>query len=159
RRILELIATGTALKPILGAICELIDETSDTTSAIYLLDQDGRQLRFAAGPHIPEVWQRVTHTFPATPTTGACGAAVDRREPVIVTDVQTSPLFASPEWRAAARASDIVAAWSTPFFGSDRRALGTFALFGKQASPPSAEQKRRVHRAAYVASIAVEHQQ
>jgi len=155
RRVLELIATGSSLPDVLTALCRLIDERPHVKSAVYLLDRQGRNLVFSAGPDMPDPWIEATRSFPATPERGACGAAANCRGPVVVDDVQTSPLFRA-DWRAAARASGITGAWSTPFFAADGHVLGTFALLSDGSWQPSENQRRRVDRAAYLAAIAVE---
>jgi PAS domain S-box-containing protein len=155
RRILELIATGSKLQDVLIALCRLIDEPPGLKSAVYLLDRQARNLVFSAGPDIPEAWIRATQSFPARPGNTACGAAISCRGPVIVEDVQTSPFFDS-ERRAAAHTSGITGAWSTPFFSADGHVLGTFALVSVGSWKALENQRRRVDRAAYLASIAVE---
>lgn len=154
RRVLELIATGAPLTDVLAALCRVIDEESGLRSSIFLLDHGGTQLSLAAGPHLPDVWSRALHTFPATPTTTACGLAVSRREQVIVTDVPNSPLY--EPWVDAVRASQISAVWSTPFFSKDGRVLGTFAVYDDESRTPDDEHLRLVERATRLASIAVE---
>jgi PAS domain S-box-containing protein len=155
RRILELIATGSRLQDVLIALCRLIDEPPGLKSAVYLLDRQARNLVFSAGPDIPEGWIQATQSFPATPETTACGAAISCRGPVIVEDVQNSRFFDS-ERRSAAHASGITGAWSTPFFSADGHVLGTFALVSAGSWRALENQRRRVDRAAYLASIAVE---
>jgi PAS domain S-box-containing protein len=155
RRILELIATGSELQDVLIALCRLIDEPPGLKSAVYLLDRQGRNLVFSAGPDVPHTWIQATQSFPATRETTACGAAISCRGPVIVEDVQASPFFDS-ERRTAAHASGITGAWSTPFFSADGHVLGTFALVSTGSWRALENQRRRVDRAAYLASIAVE---
>jgi PAS domain S-box-containing protein len=155
RHVLELIATGGPLPAVLDAICALIEDPPRLRASVYLLDRDARTMSFVAGPAVPEPWRAATRSFPVTPAAGACGAALSAREPVVVDNVQTSPLY-SPDWRDAARASGIVAVWSSPFFATDGRRLGTFALVGTIPWSPGEEQRRRVSRAAYLAGIAVE---
>ena len=155
RNVLELIATGASLAVVLEALCRVIDEQSGLTSSVYLLDSDGRQLRFAAGPRVSDPWRQVTQSFPALPTNGACGSAVNRRHSMIVENIASSPLF-PPEWRTTAAAAAIGSAWSTPFFSKDGRVLGTFAVFDRASKAPSREDLRFVERATRLASIIVE---
>jgi two-component system NarL family sensor kinase len=155
RHVLELIATGRPLTAVLDAICELIEDPPRVSASVYVLDRDGRTLSFAAGPFVPEPWRVATKSFPVTPTSGACGAALNTREPVVVDSLQASPLY-SPDWRDEARVSGIVAAWSSPFFATDGRRLGTLALVSRSPWHPQDEERRRVSRAAYLAGIAVE---
>jgi PAS domain S-box-containing protein len=157
RHVLELIATGACLPEVLAALCRVIDEESGLMSSVYLLDRDARQMRWGAGPNVPEAWHVATRVFAATPTAGTCGAAVSRREPVAVADIAASPLFA--QWRDVARASHLVSTWSTPFFSKDGYVLGTFAMLSREAVRPDAAQRSLVDHATHLASIAVERQQ
>jgi two-component system NarL family sensor kinase len=158
RQVLEMIATGAPLAAVLDALCRVIDNRSGLMSAVFLVDTDGTRLTRIAGPHLPDAWRRATSSFPLTPTTsGACGAAVSRREQVIVSDVIADPLFES--FQEAARAAGIGAAWSTPFYANDRRVLGTFAVVSPAPGPPSEQDLQLVTRATHLASIAVERHQ
>jgi PAS domain S-box-containing protein len=154
RRVLELIATCAPLEETLDALCHVIDEESGLRSSIYRLDHAGSVLTLAAAPDVPEVWRTITRSVRVTPTAGACGAALTARKQVIVPDVLASPLY--EPWRDAARASGIAAAWSTPFFSKEGRALGTFVVFGRAIGTPSDEQLKLVERATYLATIAIE---
>jgi two-component system NarL family sensor kinase len=151
--VLELIASGAPLDATLDALCRVIDEQSQLISSVYLLDRDRTHLSFAAGPRVPEIWRQATRSFLATPTAGACGLAVNRREQVIVTDVLASPLYEA--WHEPVQASGIAALWSTPFFSEDGRVLGTFAVFDHELRGPGDAQLRLVDRATHLASIAV----
>ena len=155
RNVLELIATGAELPAVLDALCRLIDEQSGLTSSVYLLDGIGRELRFAAGPKVSDIWRQVTASFAAVPTNGACGSAVNLRRPVVVENVASSPLF-SPEWRAAAATIGIGSAWSTPFFSKSGRVLGTFVVLDRASKSPSSERLHLVDRATRLASVIVE---
>src|SRR6266851_127384 len=157
RRVLELIATGAPLADALDALCRVIDEQSGLMSSVFLLDHDRAHMSLSAGPHLPDAWRQAIRSFDATPTTSACGAAVNRREQVIVTDVLASSLYGG--WHEAARASAIAAVWSTPFFSKDGRVLGTFAVFDHESRGPSDAHLRLVDRATDLASIAVERHQ
>ena len=157
RHVLELIATGAGLHDVLDALCRVIDEQSGLMSALFLLDRDARQLTLVAAPHVPDAWRRAVRSIAVSPTATSCGAAVHRREQVIVADVPASPLFAA--WRDVARAERIGAAWSTPFFSGNGDVLGTFAVIGHESGAPTDAQLRLVDRATHLASIAVERHQ
>jgi two-component system NarL family sensor kinase len=155
RHVLELIATGRALPAVLDAICALIEDPPRLCASVYVLDRDARTMSFMAGPCVPEPWRLEMQSFANMPTSGACGAALNGREPVVVDDIQASTLY-SLSRREAARAAGIVAVWSSPFFATDGRPLGTFALLSTAPWRPDEEEHQRVGRAAYLAGIAVE---
>ena len=155
RNVLELMATGADLSVVLAALCSVIDEQSGLISSIYLLDGDGRQLGFAAGPHVPDAWRHATASFAALPTSGTCGSAVNLRRSVIVDDIASSSLLC-PAWRTAAAEARFASLWSTPFFSKDGRVLGTFAVYDDAREAPTGERLHLVERATRLASIIVE---
>jgi signal transduction histidine kinase len=157
RQVLEMIATGAPLATVLDALCRVIDQRSGLMSSVFLVDEDGTRLTQVAGPHLPDELRRAASSVPLTPTATPCGAAVSRREQVIVSDVSAEPLF--EDFRALARANAIGAVWSTPFYARDRRVLGTFAVLSTAPGHPSKLNVHLVERATYLASIAVERHQ
>ncbi len=158
QQVLEMIATGAPLASVLERLCRVIDRRSGRMSAVFLFDDNGKRLMYAAGPHLPDVWRRAAGSAPLPVTgAGACGTAVTRREQVVVPDLSVDPTY--EPFREAARAGGIGAVWSTPFFARDRRVLGTFAVYSQAPGPPRELDLRLVDRAAHLASIAVERHQ
>jgi len=155
RQILEMICTGKDLPTVLDALCRLIDDQLGQMSMVYVLDRHGRQMRLGAAPHVPDVFRRAARTILAGRTSGSCGAAVASRAPVVVDDVEASPLYGL--WRDAVREGHIKAAWSTPFFSSEGETLGTFAILRHERGSPAASQMDVVARATHLACVAVEH--
>jgi PAS domain S-box-containing protein len=154
RQVLEMIATGAPLAGVLDMLCRVIDQRSGLVSAVFLLDSSGARLILAAGPNLPDAWRQATRSLPLSPTLTACGAAVSRREQVLVPDLLTDRLF-EPFWELA-RAAGIRAAWSTPVHAKDRRVLGTFVVLNTVAGHPSAANLELVDHATHLASIAIE---
>ena len=155
RQVLEMIAAGAPLAAVLEALCRVIDRRSGLHSSIFLLDADGAHLRLMAGPNLPEMWRQAVRVIPTGTT--SCGAAVTRREQIVSPDMLSDPLFRG--YREAAHAAGLRAVWSTPFLSTDRRALGTFAVYSEHTGGPTDTNQRLVERATYLASIAVERQQ
>src|SRR5256885_9901257 len=94
KRILEMIATGVALKEILNALCLFIEEQrSGTLASVLLLNPDGVHLNSVAGPSLPREWTQQMETLPIGPCAGSCGTAAYRGSPVIASDIATDPLW------------------------------------------------------------------
>src|ERR1035441_6140530 len=90
RRILEMIAKGESLVPILNAMCRLVEEmSSGSLATILLLDAEGKRLWQAAAPSLPANYTEGRGVIPVGPSVGSCGTAAYRREPVIVADIAT----------------------------------------------------------------------
>ena len=123
RRILEMIAKGDSLVPILDAMCRLVEEmSSGSLATILLLDAEGKRLRHAAAPSLPASYTEGMGAIPVGPSVGSCGTAAYRREPVIVADIATDPLWT--DYRDLPLAHGLRASWSTPIFSSDRLRAG-----------------------------------
>ena len=125
KRLLEMIATGVALKEILNALCLAIEDYQvGTLASVLLLDVDGIHLKSVAGPNLPKSWTQQMEKLPIGPCAGSCGTAAYRKSPVIVSDIAIDPLWDVPEHRGSALEHGLRASWSNPgtFFG--RKSLG-----------------------------------
>ena len=85
KRILEMIAKGDSLVPILEAMCRLAEEMSrGTLATILLLDSEGKSLRHVAAPSLPASYTDGMGAIPVGPSVGSCGTAVHRREQISI---------------------------------------------------------------------------
>jgi len=78
---------------------------------------------------------------------------VFRREPVIVEDIATDPLWI--DYRAVALSHGMRACWSTPIFDGRRCVLGTFALYFKEPGRPAPRHLRLINMSTDLAAIAI----
>jgi GAF domain-containing protein len=155
RRVLRLVATAPALDRILGALVEATEAHCDgAVASVLLMDEEGEHLRHGAAPGLPDAYNRAVDGLRVGPSAGSCGTAAHRREPVIVEDVRRDPLW--EEFRDLAREFGIGACWSHPFFSSNRRVLGTLALYYREPRAPKPEERELVGAVADLAGIAVE---
>lgn len=126
--VLELIARGESLHQVLDTLLRIIQlQCPGMLASILLLDPDGSHVRHGAAPDLPEEYVRAIDGLPIGPQAGSCGTAAFTRKPVIVGDIATDPLWI--DYRATALKNDLRACWSTPIFDSERRVLGTFAMY------------------------------
>src|SRR5437667_729582 len=126
KRLLEMIATGVALKEILNVLCLIIEEyRPGTLASVLLLRPDGLHLDSVAGPSLPKGWTQQMEKLPIGPCAGSCGTAAYRGSRVIVSDIATDPLWEVPEHRAAALGHGLRASWSNPILSSEGKVLGT----------------------------------
>src|SRR6202040_151090 len=94
-QILEMVATGRPLAVILDGLCRIVDNlSSDSLHSILLFDPNGNCLRRGAGPRFPEPFRAAVDGIEIGPCVGSCGTAAYRKEQVIVSDIETSPLWA-----------------------------------------------------------------
>jgi PAS domain S-box-containing protein len=157
-RILGMIATGATLREILTAIVLSIEAIAkDTIGSILLLDADGIHVHNGAAVNLPEAYVRAIEGAAIGPKAGSCGTAMHRREPVIVSDIETDPLW--DDYRELARTNGLRACWSTPILDSRGATLGSFALYYRSPRSPLADDLALIHRATHLAGVAIERKQ
>ena len=158
KQLLEMVARGEELAAILDALCRLGEELLDgALVSILLLSDDGISLRHGAAPNLPTRYTDAIDGGLIGPRAGSCGTAAYLREPVIVSDIETDPLWA--DYRHLALPEGLRACWSTPIFSTKRKVLGTFALYCREVANPTPEQHSIVSQFAHLASIAIERTQ
>ena len=152
--VLELIVGGADLSVVLSAICQRMEvHLPQSKCSILLLSDDGR-LRVSAGPSLPDAYLNGIDGVAIGPEVGSCGSAAYRGEPVVVEDIAASSL-----WKIGGKhalAHGLRACWSTPFFSSERRVLGTFAIYFGEPRAPSSADLEIINHATRLASVAVE---
>jgi diguanylate cyclase (GGDEF)-like protein/PAS domain S-box-containing protein len=154
-QILEMIAMSKPLEAVLDRLVRLIEsQLSGVSGSILLLDEDQVHLRHGAAPSLPEVYTRALDGVRIGPNVGSCGTAVFRREPVVVADIATDPLWA--DYRALALPHGLRSCWSTPVLSKNGEALGVFALYSGSVRTPSQAELRLVDIATHIAGIAIE---
>ncbi|NUP09232.1 MAG: PAS domain-containing protein [Polyangiaceae bacterium] len=158
QRVFEMIASGAPLASVLrDLVLSLESQTRGLFASVLLLDVNGVQLRHAAGPSLPEAYNRVLDGIAIGPTVGSCGTAAFFGRPVIVSDTEIDPLW--EPYRDIARTYGLRACWSTPILATSGRVLGTFAVYYREPREPSPMELQLVARASYIARIAIERHQ
>src|SRR5229473_7579584 len=76
KRILEMVAQGSSLSEILGALCRLIEELSGgALCGILLVDPTGDRVEHGAAPSLPAGYNEAIHGRSVSPSAGPCGMA------------------------------------------------------------------------------------
>jgi two-component system, cell cycle sensor histidine kinase and response regulator CckA len=152
--VLKLIAQGKPLHATLDALLRIIEaQNPGMLASVLLLDVDGVHVRHGAAPSLPKRYIQRVDGEAIGPRAGSCGTAAYRREPVIVEDIATDPLWI--DYRDLALAHDLRACWSTPIFDEEGRVLGTFALYFRTPGLPNEWHKKQIAMVTYTASIAI----
>ncbi|RMG35156.1 MAG: GAF domain-containing protein [Planctomycetota bacterium] len=154
-RILKMIAERAPLAETLEALVRTVEQLSGGMRAsVLLLDETGQRLQVAAAPNLPDEYNALVDGVAIGPRVGSCGTAAYRKRCVIVRDVLSDPLWA--DYRDLARRFGFRACWSEPIFADCRRVLGTFALYYDEPREPSPFETELIHRAAFLAGIAIQ---
>ena len=153
--VLEMIATGASLDDILGRLVHLIERQCDRIRcSVVLVDDAGTRMQYGVAPSIPGLFAPNMDGITIGPAAGSCGTAIYLGKPVIVADALSDPLWEGA--RHVAEAFGFRACWSVPILSSQRKVLGSFAMYGERARTPSSEELRLMDIGAYIAGIAIE---
>ncbi|MCK8779430.1 GAF domain-containing protein [Rhizobium sp. NTR19] len=153
---LTLIAEDKPLAETLSSVARTIEVYSDNTvlASVLLLDDDGKRLRHCAAPSLPDSYNQAIDGLEIGPSTGSCGSAAFRAQPVYVADVETAPEW--EDFRALARQHQLRACWSTPIMSRMNTVLGTFAVYHREPRSPESRDIEIVTLLVKIASLAIE---
>jgi formate hydrogenlyase transcriptional activator len=152
---LKLILAGAPLGEVLTTIARLIEgQTPGTLCSIFLLEEEGLHLRYAAAPNLPEEYRAATDGMVIGPNIGSCGRAAFLRQSVFASDILSDPNWA--KFREAAASAGLRAAWSSPIMSHDSRVLGTFGMYYREVRYPEPSDIELIQHASSIAGIAIE---
>lgn len=136
-RVFELAVTDAALERSLGELLSIVEAKSKTgvLGSILLLDEDGVHMRTGAAPSLPELYCAAIDGSEIGPKAGSCGTAAYTGRPVFVNDIATDPLW--EDYAEFALSCGLRACWSTPIVTSNRKILGTFAMYHREPREPT----------------------
>ncbi len=153
--ILEMIAKGARLSDVLGIIALLIEkQLPHCWCSFLLLDKNGVNLRQGAAPSLPTEYNQAIDGMTIGPCAGSCGTAAYWGETVIVEDIAVDPRW--DDFRDLALAHDLRACWSIPIFATDKKVLGTFAIYYSEPHTPNRHEQELTAKATQLARIAIE---
>jgi signal transduction histidine kinase len=157
-RLLEMIAKDEPLEVTLDSLMQLIEAQSPgVLCSVLLMDDSGQHLLHGAAPSLPKAYCDAIHGVTIGEHVGSCGTAAFRRTQVIVSDIQTDPLWV--DYAALAETYQLRACWSTPIISFQEKLLGTFAMYYKEARNPGTIEMNLIKVATDIAGIAIERRQ
>jgi two-component system sensor histidine kinase/response regulator len=158
QRILETIATGASLTEVLDLICRVTEQQSnDLLCSILLVDAEQKHLLHGAGPSLPAAYIEAIDGVQIGDNVGSCGTAAHRGSQVIVADIASDRLWS--DFATLALTYGLRACWSTPIYSTNRRLLGTFAVYYRSKRLPSPHELRLIDRVSHLTGIAIERRQ
>lgn len=153
--LLEMIAKGVSLQQTLTRLTLLIEAQSEGLyCTILLLDEDGVHIHPGAGPNMPSEYMNALEGYPIGPAAGSCGTAMYKKEPVVVTDITTDPLWAP--YKFLLEPHGFRACWSTPIVLNRETVLGSFAMYYRDVRTPGPVELQLIAVATHIAGIAIE---
>src|SRR4029077_19139808 len=155
KRVLEMIAGGSALASVLEGLCRVVEEISrDSLCSILILDPKGERLWPGAAPNLPKSYLEAFKGREIASCWGPCGMAAFRKEQVIAADISADPLW--ERCRDLVLSHGLQACWSTPIISSEGNVLGTFAILFRESRSPTPQDQKLIERFTHLASIAIE---
>ncbi len=154
RDVLVLLSEGAPLERVLSALALGLERVCGGGLLASVLMIEKGTIRNVAAPSLPAGWCAAIEGEQIGPQAGSCGTAAFRKERVIVTDVETDPLW--ERYRDAARPFGLRACWSQPICATDGEALGTVALYYRQPRAPTRGELDAIEGCARVARIVLE---
>lgn len=156
KRALELAVHGAPLSSVLDVIVRTVEaqSTSEVLGSILLLDGEGKHLLRGAAPSLPGEYNDAIHGITIGPTVGSCGTAAFTGKTVVVSDIQTDPLWT--EFKDLAGQHGLRACWSTPIVSSEGTVLGTFALYHRIVATPTPRDREIVELLGHTAALVIE---
>ena len=155
RHVLELISRDAPLHSILEAIVRGAEsEYPDIRCSIALLDSQGKHLQIGAAPSLPKSFCKAISSVEIGLGIGSCGTAAFTGERVIVEDIFTHPYWVN--FRELAKQAEVGSCWSEPIFGTDKRILGTFAIYHHDAHAPREQDLILIESLSHLATISIE---
>lgn len=156
--ILERIAGSADLADVLDILLRLVEaECPGIKATILLLDEQGGRLHSCSAPSLPQAWIDAVEGVAVGEGVGSCGTAVARRQAVIVSDVDTDPLWR--DYCDFIRPFGLKACWSWPIINTEGRILGTSAMYCATSRDPTALERRLAAFATHISGIAIQRKQ
>lgn len=153
-QILSQISEGSELASILHNLVAQVELLHpDMLCSILLLDDDGKTLRHGAAPSLPDEYNKALDGVTIGIGVGSCGTAAFTGDTVIVADITSHPYW--QPYLALAQLAGVKACWSQPIKNAKDKVLGTFAIYHRQPTEPSAELLQKIKTYGNLAELAI----
>jgi diguanylate cyclase (GGDEF)-like protein len=153
--VLEAVARGEELEEVGNILCRRVEAFAPgVTCSILRIDAQGK-VRPLAGPSLPAHYSEAVNGVPIGPKAGSCGTAAWRNEPVVVTDIETDPLW--EDYRSLALPLGLLACWSSPIADADGKVIATFAFYYASKRGPTDFERQLVETCLKLCALAIEH--
>lgn len=153
--LLQMVATGQPLRPVLDRLTALIEAQFDGMyCSVMLLDVDGVRIHPGAGPRMPAEYLQLLDGLSIGPGVGSCGTAMAEDRTVIVEDIETDPLWAP--YKDLVAPHGFKACWSEPIHAAGQGVIGSFAMYYREQRRPGPDELTALRVASNLAGIAID---
>ncbi len=157
KRVLEINASSLyTLSQTVNELLKGIEEIfPEMISSVLEVDELQEKLYHLAAPRLETEYINAINGTTIGPKAGSCGTAAYHRSQVIVSDIETDPLW--DDYRALISPYGIKACWSTPIISSNNsNVLATFAVYYTKKREPEREELQMIERTTNILRILIE---
>ncbi|MES2107774.1 MAG: PAS domain S-box protein [Bacteroidota bacterium] len=157
KNVLELNAsTQYTLSQTINKLLKGIEEIyPDMICSVLEIDEAQEKIYHLAAPKLPAEYCMAIDGSTIGPKAGSCGTAAYHRSQVIVSDIQTNPLW--DDYKHLMLPYGIKACWSTPIISSNStKVLATFAVYYTTKREPRPEELRLIDRTTNILRVLIE---
>ncbi len=156
-RLLEMIASGRAVRDVLEAVCRFVEEISpDCLCGAYPIDWSGPVFQYGVAPSLPASYVDPIEGWPVRADVAPCGTTALDNTQMIVADIEADPIWRGTSYRDHVAAHGLRSVWSTPICSLDGRVSGTFCIYQRKPATPSPRHQELISHATRIASIALD---
>lgn len=156
-KVLDAMAHERPMLDIMALVCREVERIApEVAASILQVDGEGR-IHTLAAPSLPPAYCRALEAMPIGPQAGSCGTAAWRKEAVMVTDIETDPLWAG--YQALVPLLGFAACWSSPITANDGRVVGTFAFYYREKRGPDDLHRRLVDVSLHLCALTLEREE
>lgn len=156
KKVLEMNSSKKAsLRVILNYFLKGIQKIFPGMSCCVLtLNDEGLCVKLLSAPGLPAIYAHAIDGLLIGPAAGSCGTALYRKEKVIVSDIETDPLWHNH--KDLALRFGLRACWSIPILDAKEDVLAAFAVYYTTSKSPTPVEMDIIERAANLVAIIVE---
>lgn len=156
RRVLELSSNPNInFQFIVESLLKGIEQVHEEAYTSVLLLRDDETIEPFVAPRLPQEYSEKLFGLKIGPNEGSCGAAMARKETVIVADIDTHPFW--EKYKGLTQMFSLKACWSLPIIHSSGRVMGSFAIYYKKVKSPDATEHNTFDRIRNILRILMEH--
>lgn len=157
QHVLEAMARDRPMVDVLDLVCREVERFApEIHSSILAVDETGC-MRPLAAPQLPASYCAKIDGVPIGPSAGSCGTAAYLDRPVIVSDIETDPLWA--DYRDYILPFGYRACWSSPIHLPNGSVVGTFALYFRERMRPTPFHEHILDACSHLSGLAMEREQ
>jgi PAS domain S-box-containing protein len=130
----------------------------DMICSVLEINEAQEKMYFLSGPSLPVEFCESVNGASVGHNCGSCGTSAYHRAQVIVSDIETDPIWA--DYKEGVLSFGLKACWSTPIMSSSNSShvLATFAVYYTNQREPKPEELKMIERTVNILRVLIENQ-